>query len=244
MVLTVQPRTPRFSAAGVVNVASYAAGLVPGGLVSIFGTGLSGVIGIESAGGARSFKGISVLIGGTPAPLVSIMNQGGQEQINLQAPFELQAGTTTTVEVDNNGKRTAVSGVSVSASQPGIFEILLSAETRVGAVIHASGQLVTPSSPARRGEVVSVFFTGGGALQPAVATGEVGPIPPAVIVLPVIVGVGNSGCVVQFSGYAPGAIGLYQINFEIPSDAPPGSSLNLSVKVGEVYSNTASIAVQ
>ena len=73
--LIVRPRTPKFAAAGIVNAASYAAGLVPGGLVSIFGTGLSGVVGTEWAAGASSHKGVSVSIGGNPAPLIALISR-------------------------------------------------------------------------------------------------------------------------------------------------------------------------
>ena len=242
--LVVRPRTPNFAAAGIVNAASYAAGLVPGGLASIFGTGLSGVVGTEWAAGARSHKGVSVLIGGHPAPLIALINQSGQEQINVQAPFELQPGRTTTVEINNNGRQTAVGGVPVFPAQPGIFEIPLAAGTRVGAVIHGDGKLVTPANPARRGEVVSLFLTGAGPVEPAVATGEVGPVPPPTTVLPVVVGIANMGCPVHFAGYAPGALGLYQINFEVPSEVPSGPSLALNARVGESLTNTSSIAVQ
>ena len=231
---------------GIVNAASFSLGLVPGSLVSIFGTGLSeGITGTVLPGGETSFRGTSVWIGGWLAPLLSITNQNGMEQINLQAPFELLSGTTTTVEVDNNGRRAVIGGIPVLLAQPGIFEIPIAPEgTRLGAVIHLNGELVTPSNPARRSEIVSMFLTGAGPISPLVATGELGPIPAPTTTLPVIVGVASMGMRVLFSGYAPGFMGLYQINFEISPDVPSGPFVKLNVKVGGAFSQDTSIAVE
>ena len=94
------------------------------------------------------------------------------------------------------------------------------------------------------GGLVTIFGTGiSSGISGVVATGALGPLPPALIVLPVVVGIAGAVCEVLFSGYAPGFMGLYQINFRIPPDSVSGSSLNLDVRVGDVYSQTASLAV-
>jgi minor extracellular serine protease Vpr len=138
-----------------------------------------------------------------------------------------------------------VEDVPVFAAKPGIFEIPLApGGPMVAAAIHLDGQLVTPSNPAQRGEILSLFLTGAGAVQPSVPTGAIGPLPPATTALPVAVGVAGVGVPVLFSGYAPGFIGLYQINFQVPTGAPSGPNLSLDVKVGSANGKTSSIAVQ
>jgi len=242
-VLNVLGRTPVFEAGGVVNAASFVPGLVPGSLASIFGVGLSeGFEGTLQPGGATSFRGTTVRVAGVPAPLLSVTT-GEQEQINFQVPFGISAGQTATVEVTNNGGSAVVAGVPVFSSQPGIFEIPLAGEDlSVGAVIHADGELVTPDNPAERGEALALFFTGGGALTPAVGTGVLGPIPPAVMDLPVTVTIDSRGTDVLFGGYAPGFLGLYQTNFVVPEDAECGVR-SLGVRVGDSRSPNSSIAV-
>ncbi|MCE5308744.1 MAG: hypothetical protein LLG20_13985 [Acidobacteriales bacterium] len=240
--LLVTPKTPRFSATSVVNAASLTPGLTPGGLVSIFGSGLSELTGIHDAGGQTTYEGVRVLIAGRPAPLLAIAAQGVEEQINLQVPFETAADAAT-VEVINNSKHAAVEGVAVLTAQPGIFQIPLGGGVSVAAAIHVDGRLVTPNAPAQRKEVISLFLTGAGAVHPAVATGNPGPVPPAQVLQSVTVGVANVGCTIYFSGYAPGFLGLYQVNFEVPSDVPTGASLDLVVKVGEASSSTVPLAV-
>ena len=237
-------RPPTFEAGGLVNAATFQPGIVPGSLATLFGAGLSeGISGTELAGGATSFNGTTIRIGGIAAPLLSITGSPA-EQVNLQIPFELSSGQTTTIEVENNGTRKTVSGAPVFSTQPGIFEIPVAGGGTVGAVIHAiSGQLVTEQNPAQRGDVVSMFLTGGGALSQSVGTGVLGPIPPPVMVESIVVGVDDKGSTVLFGGYAPGFLGLYQVNFEIPQDAGCGVR-PLSIRVGGSFSLPSSTVVQ
>jgi uncharacterized protein (TIGR03437 family) len=243
-VLNVVGRGPSFGVDSVVNAASYQPGIVPGSLAAIFGTGLSeGVSGTVFVGGENSYGGTIVRIGGFQAPLISITGPPN-EQINFQVPFELSAGIQTSVEVQNNGSTTTIGGVASFASQPGIFNVPLDDTMSVGAVIHAAtGELVTPDNPAAHGEAVSLFITGGGAVSPAVQTGVPAPpgLPP-IMVLPVIVGIDNKGSEVLFKGYAPGFIGLYQVNARIPSDAACGL-VPLNIRVGTVVSPRTNTAV-
>ena len=241
--LNVSGRTPQFESRGVVNAATFQGGIVPGSLVTIFGSGLmEGVIGAESAAGATSFNGTTVRIGGIPSPLLTLA-AGPPEQINLQAPFGLIPGQTTTVEIENNGSRQTVGGVPVFSAQPGIFEIPLVAGGTVAAVLHAqTGTLVTPDNPAEHREALSVFFTGGGALNPPVPTGTTGPLSPSVATLPTIIGVDDKGAPVLFSGYAPGFLGLYQANFTVPEDARCGLR-PISVRMGDTFSRGSTLAI-
>jgi uncharacterized protein (TIGR03437 family) len=223
-------RTPVFETASVSNGATFVSGIVPGSLSSLFGVGLSeGVTGTEMAGGVLDFRGMSVKVGGIAAPILTV-TRGEEEQINFQVPFQIATGQTTTVELNNNGSVLSVSGVPVFSSQPGIFMVGAGA-TSVGAIVHPPDfSLVTPEKPAAKGEVVALFFTGGGLLTPAVATGVPGPVPAAEMALPITVKVAGNDAPISFKGYAPGLLGVYQLNFTIPTTSACGPQpLNLSV---------------
>jgi uncharacterized protein (TIGR03437 family) len=56
--------------------------------------------------------------------------------------------------------------------------------------------------------------------------------------------IGNAPAKVQFSGLAPGYAGLYQVNAEVPAEAARGVAVSVTILVGEVASNTVTIAVQ
>jgi len=49
---------------------------------------------------------------------------------------------------------------------------------------------------------------------------------------------------VSFSGLAPGFVGLYQVNVQVPLNASIGSSVPVVLTIGGFSSNTVTIAVQ
>jgi uncharacterized protein (TIGR03437 family) len=48
----------------------------------------------------------------------------------------------------------------------------------------------------------------------------------------------------DFAGLAPGFVGLYQVNKQVPTTFTTGSAVPLFITVGGVQSNTVTIAVQ
>ena len=111
------------------------------------------------------------------------------------------------------------------------------------------------SRPAARGEYISIYTTGLGAVTNQPADGA-----PATGLSPTVAQpTANIGCEgtssdvvfcpapVLFSGLAPGFVGLYQVNVQIPNDAISGSQvplqLNFSGGAGRP-SNIVTIAVQ
>jgi uncharacterized protein (TIGR03437 family) len=66
----------------------------------------------------------------------------------------------------------------------------------------------------------------------------------AYILQPATVTMGGQQATVRFSGMAPGYVGLWQINAQIPQTATPGNAVPLVVTAGGAASNTVTIAVQ
>jgi uncharacterized protein (TIGR03437 family) len=46
-----------------------------------------------------------------------------------------------------------------------------------------------------------------------------------------------------FAGLAPGFVGLYQVNFQIPNTAPSGDAIPVTLTIGGFTSNTATTAI-
>ena len=88
-----------------------------------------------------------------------------------------------------------------------------------------------------------MFYTGGGPVNPPVPTGTLGPVPASVSTLPTIVGIDNAGVPVLFSGYAPGFLGTYQVNFQVPAEARCGLR-SISLQVGDASSGNSSIPIR
>jgi len=244
--MTPSPATtgrPVFTAAAVTNGASFASGLTPGSIVTVFGTRLSNVSGIVQASSLplpTQIMGTSVTVNGVPAPLFAIANVSGSEQINLQVPYEVTGQSTATLIVNNNGLLSDSVEVSILPAQPGIFTL----DGTAGAILHANGQIVSSTSPASRGEVVLVYATGLGPVSPAPRTGSAAPSSPlSVTTFTPVVSVGGIDAEVLFSGLAPGFVGLYQVNVRIPGNAPSGN-LDIVIQSAGQASKPVKIAVQ
>jgi uncharacterized protein (TIGR03437 family) len=59
-----------------------------------------------------------------------------------------------------------------------------------------------------------------------------------------LVTVGGVNASVSFSGLAPGYVGLYQVNVQVPANAPSGDAVPVILNIGGVTANTVTIAVQ
>jgi uncharacterized protein (TIGR03437 family) len=248
------PVAPTFSSAGITNGASFQANGTPGGAIAtIFGINLSSVNGIVQATSVplpTQLGGTSVRISGVLAPLFAVVRlDNGQEQINLQIPFELiaaaqgpaQAQQFVEVVVTSNGVSNAPVLMQLAPAQPGIFLV----DGVNGAILHgATNTLISAQSPATRGEAIVIFATGLGRVENPPATGNAASL---TTLSPTIadpsVTVGGRQAEVIFSGLAPGFVGLYQINIYVPQSAPSGSA-DVVVTMNGVTSNTAKMAVQ
>jgi len=61
---------------------------------------------------------------------------------------------------------------------------------------------------------------------------------------PVTVAIGGISATAGFAGLAPGFVGLYQVDVQVPQAVAPGNAVPLSLAIGSSTSNTVTIAVQ
>lgn len=233
---------PQFSAGGIVNAASFVAGAsAPGAIVSLFGSGLASAWEAASTLPLPSSLagGTKVTVNGVDAPLF----YASPSQINFQAPFEL-SGSAATVTVTRAGDRATQSvSLPLGEVQPGIFT-LTSDGKGPAAVLHAvNGVVVSATSPAARGEWVSLYATGLGRVSPSAQSGSA-PAGLSSTLGAAVVIVGTSGAEVGFAGLAPGYAGLYQVNFRIPPGAATGPEVPLRLTISGVAGNTTTLAVK
>jgi uncharacterized protein (TIGR03437 family) len=217
---------PLISAGGVVNAADYSVNLSPGILFSIFGTDLAPATRLAAAVPLpRSLDGVSVeVIDGSQivsAPLVFV----SQGQINAQMPFQIQSASVG-VRVRNAAGLSNTMTVPMSTRAPRLLTASQDGKGQAVAV-HLDYSLVTASAPGAPGEILVLFLTGLGAVNPAISEGapggdggSLGPLNHVTESVEVLVG--GVPAIVHFAGLAPGFPGLYQINFEVPQNAPAG----------------------
>jgi uncharacterized protein (TIGR03437 family) len=170
--------------------------------------------------------------------------------VNLQIPWELsgqaQASVLTTVGAVLSNQQ----AVSLAPFAPGLFTLKGAGSSQgtvviAGTPLFAAPQSVPGSRPAHPGEFILIYCTGLGAVSNQPATGmATQAMPVSVTIATPTVTIGGIVAQVSFSGLAPGAVGLYQVNVQVPVGAPAGDAVPVTLSIGGVDSNTVTIAVQ
>jgi uncharacterized protein (TIGR03437 family) len=210
------------SVTGVVNSASFDNRLSPGALASVYGTNLG------------TSTSTSVTVGGKAAAVLF----ASAGQFSIQIPFDAPTGATS-IQVANS----APFNVTLSAYAPGLFTASQTG-TGLASASHSDGTPVTTTSPAALGETVSFFANGLGPTNPAVATGVAAPASPqaATLVQPTVT-IGGQAALVKSAFLAPGQVGVYQVNVQLPASGVANGTPSVVLMIGGSASNTVTLAV-
>ena len=196
----------------VANGASFVSRFAPGMVMSVFGSQLAPSVQIAgSVPLPTRLAGVSATVNGIAAGFYYV----SPNQLNIEIPYEVTAGPAV-LRVDNNG-RSASAQFTVSAAAPAIFT------DSIGAPV--------PNTGAVRGEVITLYITGAGAITAAAK-----PVQNAVVT------VGGVPAPVQFIGIPAGLAGVVQINYQVPGGVAMGTQ-PVVVTIGGVSSNTARLSV-
>jgi uncharacterized protein (TIGR03437 family) len=222
-----------------------------GGISSLFGTNLAAQTASPDTTGSLPFTlgGASMTIGGVQVPLF----YASPTQVNFQAPFLNVTSPTQVPLVITQGSQSATVTVTVSPYVPAIFTTNSQGTGQASALIDGTSTIVAPvgafpnSRPAERGEYVSLYATGLGDVANPPGIGNPAPASPDPTLVTPTVALGGQTLdpsLVTYSGLAPGFVGLYQINFKVPDNAPSGDAVPVSLAIAGQTSNTATIAIQ
>ena len=229
------PATPQVPCGAVVNAASFAAGapVAPGSLATVFGTNFG-----------SSPEGVTVVAGGIVAPLISVSPQ----QVSFQVPWQLFGQAQVPLTVTGGDLTSAPVIVPIANVEPGIF--MLNTAGQAAVLVANTATITAPvgaypgSRPVQRGEYISIYCTGLGPVTHQPATGvPAGSDPVSVTSVIPTVSIGGVSAPVVFSGLAPGFLGLYQVNVQVPVGAPTGLTVSLTLSFGTKTSNQSTIAV-
>ncbi len=162
---------------------------------------------------------VQVVVNGVLSPII----YASPTQINFQIPSTTPASSTP-VEIDvirtSTGQVLSAGEYRIDPYSPGLFT---ADATGTGALIaqNQDGSLNGTSHPAKAGSVITLYGTGEGVISGAPPDGT----PPtgalSTSILPSVV-INGGYATVQYSGVAPGFIGLWQINVVVPANVPPG----------------------
>ena len=226
--------------AAIVNAGSYVPDVAPGSLITIFGTGFAAAP--QQAPGTApwptNLNGTIVTVNGTQLPLYYI----SPGQIDAQLPVNLAPGSNAQLTVTAGGLTSSPVTFTVSAVAPGVFTYGL---LRAVAQDASTGySLVGPGSPARPGDVLVVYLTGGGNVNQASGkwtTGAFAPPGLSPVSNPYNVTIGGLPATVSYYGLTSGFIGLYQLNVQVP--ALPAGDHTLVITQNQTASVSTLISV-
>ena len=180
--------------------------------------------------------------GSIEAPLLFV----GSNQINFQIPPGISPGDSVPAQLTKPDGSTLLTTLRITATAPGIFTVLQNGQGQA-AVLNQNNSQNFGTNPARRGSVIQIYATGAGETDSPLLPGEAAPASGNPLILtraqPTVT-IGGQAARVLFSGMAPGYVGLWQINAEVPPNVPPGPAVPLVINAGGVSSNTVTIAVE
>ncbi len=248
-------------AAAILNAASSTGAQVvaPGSYVAVYGAQLAGSgYGLATTTPfTNTLDDTQVFLGGQPMPLY----YASPTQINALVPQSLATNTVLQLVIQHGSTRSAPIPVIITPYQPGIYSQNQAGTGQGSIEISGTALLAAPvsanSRPAARGaDYIAIYCTGLGPVagqngeQPP-ADGVAASYPPLYkTVAPVTVTIGGVDAPVVFAGLTPTLVGLYQVDAQVPAEAPAGASIPVVVSVtdpatGAVsQSNMVTIAVQ
>jgi uncharacterized protein (TIGR03437 family) len=164
---------------------------------------------------------VQVFVAGVAAPLLYV----SPSQINFQIPSATPPGPQEIQVLRASSGQVLSSWVfRIDPVSPGLFTADATGTGQLAAT-NADGSINNGAHPAKAGTFITLYGTGQGLVDAQPPDGQPNPSganstseKPKVII--------NSGFVpdedVQYSGLAPGFVGLWQINVKVPANVPPG----------------------
>ncbi|MEO8025153.1 MAG: S8 family serine peptidase [Bryobacteraceae bacterium] len=220
---------PTIQANGVQNAGSHAAvAVAPGSYIEIKGTGLSpSTRTYTTTNLPYSLAGVSVSFD-IPARGISVPGRVyyvSDSQINVQVPWEVQGSTSALMKVSlGYTVQSALVTVSLAPYSPAFFEYTDAGNGRLTVAARDEAfLLISAANPVARGRVAQLYVNGLGPVDHQPASGEVSPADQLARtnLLPTVM-IGGQAASVQFSGFSPGSVGLYQVNVIVPGSVNAG----------------------
>ncbi|MFN0166441.1 MAG: BACON domain-containing protein [Bryobacteraceae bacterium] len=234
----------------VVNSASFkGAGLIaPGSWVTVFGEGLATEIAERpDAPFPEDLRGTRVVVNDQPMKLRYVSGN----QVNALIPFGVESNAVQQIVVQRETTLSVPAEVTVAEVQPGIYSVNQGGTGQGHIYVSAPDNPLAASEtqprarPVKAGEFLTIYCAGLGDVsnrpEPPESSARSEPLS-RTLVTPVVT-IGGVEAQVSFSGLAPGFVGLYQVNVQVPVEAPAGDSVPVVIRMKNLESNTVTIAV-
>ena len=229
---------------GIVNSANFAPvtnPIAPNEFITLIGSGMAGGnFPAQTLPLPMTLGNVQVLINGIAAPLDYV----SATQIVALVPSSITppGAYYATVQVMNNGAPSNKVTVYTNYTAPGVF----AQPTAIGpaAAQHGDYSLISSTSPANPGEVITLYAGGLGSVTPAIVPdgGAASSNPLSHTDESVYVDFSNVNAPnISFAGLTPTAAGLYQINVAVPSGT--SSTPYVDVSTPEAVTSQATMSI-
>jgi uncharacterized protein (TIGR03437 family) len=215
-------------------------GVAPGSVISIFGSNLASAVTTgPNSPLVQTLSGTVVQVANRLLPLFFV----SPAQINAELPADMTLGAQT-LTVSAQGQPDVTANFTVVRDAPGLFEQLVNGQG-FAVALHPDGSAVTTSSPAARGELLTVYGTGFGPTNPVRPLGFAVPqTPPFLLLDAASVQVGTAVLAVENAFAVPGSVAVDAVQFRLSDGAPSATNAPLYVSINGQQSNTVLLPVQ
>ncbi len=232
---------------GIFNAATQQSGsLAPGSYATISGLDFSSTPIIPTTGYLPISLGVTSVTFDAPGISVAApISYMSPTLINVQIPWELQGQTSATVKVRYHDLAGPTVTLPLAPASPAYFEYTDATNSALSVVAQdLNYALITSQNGAGRGKVITLYANGLGPVDNTPATGQSSSSTTlARTTSQPTVTIGGKTATILFSGMTPQTIGLYQINVQVPADAPAGLQ-PLTLSIGGVTAKSSQIVVQ
>jgi uncharacterized protein (TIGR03437 family) len=242
---------PSVNSGGVTSGAELSGQVViaPGDLITISGQYFaSAPVSAAQLPLTTDLAGTEVFFAGDLLPLI----YSSSGKIVAIVPYDLAPNAQYELIVSRGGTISGPVSVTLSTAQPDILQIgaansptmaqnlwnLLTAGTAFDPASAA------PTAPLKAGESLVIYCTGLGAINQPLDASQPAPATPVSTVNSVSVAIGGQNVPVTFAGLVPGYPGIYQVTATVPSDAPTGDNISVTISVAGETSPAVKVSVQ
>jgi uncharacterized protein (TIGR03437 family) len=228
---------PIYTVASVVNAADNQSGALAANTIgTIYGANLAYDTAALTPNDIRG--GVLPTVLGTSETQVFINNYAADlyyvspGQINFLVPPNLTAQPAI-LQVTIDGLAGPAIPFTLAVAAPALFQL----DAQNAVATEADGSVLTPTSPAKPGDLVMLYATGLGPVTPPVIYGQLptaaAPLVDVASLSILLDGAAVDASAIQYAGIAPDFAGLYQINLMLPASTGCSPVIRLQID-GEI----------
>jgi len=169
--------------------------------------------------------------------------------VNAVIPSGIAANERDQLVVVRDATQGAPVDLLVADADPGLFATNQGGTGQGAILLNGTAAVAGPTgivpgaTPATVGDYLSIFAAGLGPVANTPADGTPSTGTSTTLIKPAVT-IGGIPAVVSYSGLAPGEVGVYQLNVQVPFGVPTCDAVPVVVTVGNAVANTVTVGIR